>query len=138
MRNSKAISFAAGVGLTLVIGGGITYAAIPGPAGVINACYKSSGVLRVIDSAKSCGARETAISWSQVGPQGPPGSGGGIASVDQLDGLPCRVGRPEEGSTTLDFDVATRALTLKCTPAHTWALAVSRTGGGEGSVTSAP
>ena len=48
MRNTKAISFGAGVALTLVIGGGITYAAIPGPAGVINACYKSSGVLRVI------------------------------------------------------------------------------------------
>src|SRR3954453_19762572 len=128
MRNSKAISFAAGVVLTLVIGGGITYAAIPGPAGVISACYKSSGVLRVIDSAKACGARKTAISWNQVGPQGPPGSGDGLASVDQLEGLPCRVGLPEAGTTTIAFDVATRALTLKCTPAHTWTLAVSRTG----------
>jgi len=138
MRNSKAISFAAGVALTLVIGGGITYAAIPGPGGVINACYKSSGVLRVIDSDKSCGARETAISWNQTGPQGPPGTGGGITSVDQLDGLPCRVGLPEEGRTSLNFDIATRQLTMTCAPSHTWTLAVTRAGGGEGSVTSAP
>ena len=67
-RNGRAISFVAGVVVTLVIGGGITYAAIPGPTGVIGACYRtSSGALRVIDSGQSCRSTETAISWNERG-----------------------------------------------------------------------
>ena len=49
-----------------------------GGGGVINGCYKSqNGQLRLIDPATdSCHPSETAISWSQTGPQGPKGDKG--------------------------------------------------------------
>jgi hypothetical protein len=72
--------------------GGVTVAAIPGPDGVIHACYANSnlvtqlgagagpltqvitpqGALRVIDSSASCPSGETALNFNQAGP---PGSG---------------------------------------------------------------
>ena len=40
---------------------------------VINGCYdKRTGALRYLQSG-TCTAKETAISWNEVGPQGPPG-----------------------------------------------------------------
>jgi hypothetical protein len=67
--------------------GGVAYSAIPDPMGVIHGCYTTQGsrTLRIIDSAESCTANETALNWSQqgpagatgvqgpAGPQGPPG-----------------------------------------------------------------
>jgi hypothetical protein len=56
--------------LTVVLVAGATAAAvtaaIPSGNGVIHACYKKSGVLRVIDAeaGKSCAAKETPLSWS--------------------------------------------------------------------------
>jgi len=45
--------------------GGIAYASIPDPGGVIHGCYdKKSGALRVID-AGPCGNREVALNWNQ-------------------------------------------------------------------------
>jgi hypothetical protein len=53
---------------------GIAWASIPGPGGVISACYKTgSGDLRVIDSGTSCRAAELPLSWNQ---QGTPGATG--------------------------------------------------------------
>jgi hypothetical protein len=63
----------------VTIAGGVTYAlADIGGGGVIHGCYKSqNGQLRLIDPATdSCRPSETAISWSQTGPQGPPGPTG--------------------------------------------------------------
>ena len=57
----------------VAIAGGVTYAVADiGGGGVINGCYKSqNGQLRLIDpAADSCHPSETAISWSQTGPQG--------------------------------------------------------------------
>jgi hypothetical protein len=60
--------------------GGIAYASIPGPGGVINGCYlKSGGALRVIDSAAKCKSGETSLNWNQKGPtgaRGPTGANG--------------------------------------------------------------
>jgi len=66
-----------GAGVAVVVlGGGIAYAAIPSN-GVINGCYtKSTGDLRVIDSAGACKSAETPIAWNQVGPAGSPGAAG--------------------------------------------------------------
>jgi hypothetical protein len=55
---------------------GIAQAAIPDASGVIHACYKSSGQIRVVNSAANCKANETALTWSQAGPQGVPGPAG--------------------------------------------------------------
>lgn len=54
---------------------GIAMAAIPGPGGLISACYtKSGGTLRVIDSSvTTCKSSETSLAWNQVGQQGPQG-----------------------------------------------------------------
>jgi hypothetical protein len=69
----------------------ISSASIPAPGGVVKACYKKNGNLRVVDSAASCKAgKETAIQWNQTGsgatgpkgdtgatgPQGPAGPAG--------------------------------------------------------------
>ena len=63
----------------VAIAGAVTYAVADiGGGGVINGCYKSqNGQLRLIDPASdSCNPSETAISWSQTGPQGPKGDTG--------------------------------------------------------------
>jgi hypothetical protein len=63
----------------LLVAGGIAYATIPDASGVIHGCYKKSspnqGTLRVIDTdkAQTCSNSETALTWSQTGPQGPQG-----------------------------------------------------------------
>src|ERR687898_601427 len=65
------------------VGGGAALAAIPDSSGAINGCYqKNVGNLRVIDpsAGDSCRPSEIAISWSQTGPQGPPGPQGPAGS----------------------------------------------------------
>lgn len=64
-----------GVGLLLAAGavaaaGGIAYASIPGPDGMIHGCrHKQSGDLRVIDSAASCNSStEVALDWAAGAP----------------------------------------------------------------------
>jgi len=101
----KTALFASGSVLALgVLGGGVAFATgtIPGPSGVINACYQNAGpgpgpgpghgpghgplggpggpnqagALRVVPSGTACGPNETALSWNQTGPQGPQGKTG--------------------------------------------------------------
>jgi hypothetical protein len=65
-----------------LVAGGIAYAAIPDAGGVIHGCYKKSspnqGTLRIIDTekAQTCSNAETAVTWSQTGPQGSQGPQG--------------------------------------------------------------
>jgi hypothetical protein len=62
--------------IALVLGvRGVAYATIPGPGGVISGCYsKLTGALWVIDASKqTCPSCQVPISWSETGPQGPPG-----------------------------------------------------------------
>jgi hypothetical protein len=63
----------------VAIAGGVTDAVADiGGGGVINGCYKTqNGQLRLVDpAADGCLPSETAISWSQTGPQGPKGDKG--------------------------------------------------------------
>lgn len=66
----------------LVVGsavvGGAAYAAVPDKAGVITACYSSTGALRLLDTARTsrCKTGETRISWNQRSPAGPVGKTG--------------------------------------------------------------
>lgn len=51
----------------LVLAGGVAYASIPGPDGVIHGCYKNTdGSARIIDSAASCPNGYTAVNWTQA------------------------------------------------------------------------
>lgn len=62
------------IALVILAIGGIAYAAIPGPDGVIHGCYKTAdGKLRVIDDTATCADSETALNWNQTGLQGPAG-----------------------------------------------------------------
>jgi hypothetical protein len=93
--------------------------------GVVEACYNNTtGDLRIATPTKPCLTeapavlRETAISWTQIGPQGPkgdtgpqgpkgdtgpagPAGGGGAASLDALHGLPCTGANGAAGTTRL-------------------------------------
>lgn len=78
-RRVSRVAVAVAAVVVVAIAGGVTYAvAQVGGGGVINGCYKSqNGQLRLIDPATdSCHPSETAISWSQTGPQGPAGPPG--------------------------------------------------------------
>jgi hypothetical protein len=76
----------------VVLASSIAVASIPDSAGVIHGCYQQkTGLLRVVDSgADSCRPDETAIQWSQTGPQGPVGPQGsaGPAGPPGSTGLP--------------------------------------------------
>jgi hypothetical protein len=74
----------------LVALGGVAFASIPGPGGVVKGCYsKSNGSLRVIDSKKDCSKKhERTLSWNQKGPRGLRGiqGGQGLQGIRGTDG----------------------------------------------------
>ena len=77
MRRRDLLAATAGAFVATALAGGIAWAAIPGPGGVIEGCYKQNGgQLRVVDAASDCNSSELALSWSQTGPSGPQGSSG--------------------------------------------------------------
>ena len=71
----KLISLAA---LAVVVAAisGIGYAAIPGSNGVISACKKSDGSIKLIDkeAGQGCASNQQLVEWNQQGPAGEPGS----------------------------------------------------------------
>ena len=76
MRRSRRAWLLAVAGLAC-LAAGAAFATIPDSNGVIHACYKNGGQLRVIDpDSASCGSNETALSWNVQGPPGPPGPPG--------------------------------------------------------------
>jgi hypothetical protein len=86
--------------VALLLVGGIAYASIPDANGVIHGCRKNSGgALRVIDTdaGQTCAGNETALSWNQTGPQGPPGPAGGFAGWQEVVHTPSV---PVEGGGT--------------------------------------
>src|SRR3954447_25786623 len=63
------------IGIVAASGVGAALASIPDSAGVIHACYKSSGDLRVIEApAAACKNGETPLDWNANGKAGPTGS----------------------------------------------------------------
>jgi hypothetical protein len=73
MRNWLVGGLVGGLAATAIVV--IVQAAIPDPNGVIHACYRPNGNLRLVDKS-SCTSNETAISWNQTGPAGPQGDAG--------------------------------------------------------------
>lgn len=80
--------------VALIAMGGVGWAAIPASDGTIKGCYAnadgrtfSKGDVRVVDSAENCRWYETAINWSQRGPQGPKGDPGspGISGYEVVE-----------------------------------------------------
>jgi hypothetical protein len=71
----------------------VVQAAIPDPSGVIHACYRANGNLRLVDKS-SCTSAETSLTWNQTGPQGPAGAPGpqGVPGPQGQPGSPSPVG----------------------------------------------
>ncbi|HEX2047113.1 MAG TPA: hypothetical protein VHF27_05070 [Acidimicrobiales bacterium] len=77
MLRTKTKIAAGGALVAAVVSGGLAFAAVPAADGTITGCYHGeSGALRVVDAASACRNNETAITWSQRGPQGPVGPQG--------------------------------------------------------------
>jgi hypothetical protein len=75
-------------GALAVMAVGAVQAAIPGPNGVINACYdKQSGQVRIVDPTsnlpKPCGPKELPLAWNAQGAAGHDGADG----TDGTDGV---------------------------------------------------
>jgi hypothetical protein len=83
MRCRALIAVAVVLGLLAL--GGIAWASIPGPDGVIHGCYKTSnpakGSVIVIDHTASCPSGFAPLNWNQTGPAGPQGPPGSVAAI---------------------------------------------------------
>ncbi len=84
--------------MTVLLTSIIAFASIPGPDGVIHACYtpRGNGSLRVIDSTEQCKSNETGLEFNQTGPQGQqgiPGPAGpqGIQGEPGIAGISSRL-----------------------------------------------
>ena len=90
-RISHAKALAACTGAALLAGGAMAVGAIPTSNGTITGCYsKKTGSLRIVDSGKKCGKKETRLTWNRrasrvtparrarrcAGPMGPAGPAG--------------------------------------------------------------
>jgi len=79
MRTRTVIAAAATLGVTLGASAVIAQAAIPDASGTITACMtKSSGTIRLIDTAKeaNCRSSEQTVTWNQRGIPGTNGTDG--------------------------------------------------------------
>jgi hypothetical protein len=82
MNRNVLIAAVVGALASIILAGGVAWAAIPDAGGVIHGCYKSSnGQLRLVESALDCSAAEHSIDWSQQGPPGPAGTALAYAHV---------------------------------------------------------
>jgi hypothetical protein len=103
MRRNSLISAIVGAVAGTVIAGGVAWATVATTGTSIDACYqKATGAVRVIDPTQSCRSSETAISWNQVGSDGPSGDTGaqGIQGVQGPPGQNGADGRDGISATT--------------------------------------
>src|SRR5215217_3710361 len=103
-------AFAAAAASVAVAAGGI-----PGPKGVIHACRKvEGGALRAVRARTVCRAGERALRWNLRGVAGPEGPAGpGLASFDELAGLPCTAGA-NTGAIEIAYEPGTGVATIRC------------------------
>jgi hypothetical protein len=98
LRQSPAMAVAL-CALVVAIGG-VAYATIPDSSGTIQGCYgKTTGNLRVVDSAAYCRSNETALAWNQ---QSPPGAGSIVArarSTEAVQSVSLTPGEVEGGAS---------------------------------------
>jgi hypothetical protein len=72
MKNKAIIIF--GVLVLLIISAGAVYAF--GEGGVIRACVKDNGQVRIVSDPAECKDQESLLEWNIVGPEGPQGAQG--------------------------------------------------------------
>ena len=127
---TRQVIAAAGAALVVLVGA-VAYATAAGDTPTtIEACRNiRHGLVRIVLDNKGCKSNEAPLSWDVQGREGPAGPaggvgatgpagpkgdpGGGIVSVDSLDGIACKTfdgaaGRIDVGSTATDL------ITLTC------------------------
>jgi hypothetical protein len=87
----------------------VVQAAIPDASGVIHACYRANGNLRLVDKS-SCTSGETPLTWNQTGPQGPAGGPGpqgvpGPAGTPGPQGAPGPQGQPGTPAGVAGYEI---------------------------------
>jgi hypothetical protein len=92
MRRRDITAAAAGALVTAVLAGGVAWAAIPGPDGVIHGCYNASGNLKVVETLP-CPTGYTPLAWNEKGEPGDPGPPG----PDGADGVSPTVAQLSQG-----------------------------------------
>ena len=70
----KKLFIGLGIVAALIFIAGVAYASTSG--GVIHACVRENGEIRIVADAKYCIRGETPLQWNIVGPQGPKGDTG--------------------------------------------------------------
>jgi hypothetical protein len=76
-RPPRLVATATAIVATGVAGAGLAWASIPDQSGVIHACTKDTGDVRIVDpTVTKCKTNETALQWNETGPQGPQGAPG--------------------------------------------------------------
>jgi hypothetical protein len=85
---------------------GVTYAVTDN--GVIHACVKDNGQVRIVNAASDCKGQETHIQWNIVGPQGPKGDTGsagpqGIQGPQGVQGAPGNLGLANQSCPPFNF-----------------------------------
>jgi hypothetical protein len=106
------------IGAALLLGvaaASTAFATIPSASGVINACYKPYGALRLIDAEAGavCSSKEKPLTWSVQGPKGAKGDQGdpgpvgppGPAGANGATGPPGPPG-PAGGVSTVMFAIS--------------------------------
>lgn len=102
MRRRDLLAATLGTIAAAALAGGIAWALIPGPGGVIQGCYDSGGNVKVVP-ALPCPKGYTPLQWNQQGPpgsqgiQGPPGEDG----TPGADGPPGPQGPPGDSATSV-------------------------------------
>jgi hypothetical protein len=98
MKRRDVIAALAGAAVCMVLAGGVAWAAIPGPGGVIQGCYDSGGNVKVVESLP-CPKNYTAFQWNQQGLPGPKGDRGDDGA-DGANGVSPTVTQLPEGDAT--------------------------------------
>lgn len=106
---------AAGLGVA-VLAAGSAYAVVtitaPAADGKIYSCYSTSkGTIRLVNKGKACASGERALSWNQLGPQGPAGANGSPGP----QGIPGQPG-PRGLSTTIYMRISGPSSVQKLLP----------------------
>jgi hypothetical protein len=150
MRQTFGIVTAAVLTTAAVVGGGFALAAPGDSPNTYYACAKGGNVIPgsiTVNAPPKCPNGQTVVSWNEngvagatgptgangtngsdgatgptgaTGPKGDPGSA--IPSIDDLDGTPCQVGTPTEGTLKVTFSFS-GAVSMQCID-DIWTLSV--------------
>src|SRR3954451_9920514 len=105
-RRRPSMPMVVGLAALVLAAGGVAFATIPDSGGTIHGCYqKGNGNLRVVEAAGDCRGNETAITWNQQGPPGPPGG----SSVQKLPTMVL-----SDGDRTVLFTAGPLTFTAHC------------------------